>query len=234
MIARLGVDARPAPQVAAPTRHQGLPRDHFGDVACQQANDLSSIAVTEPLIAIATPANRERVVASLVAAFTGDPVLRYLFPDEATYPAYAAAFFGHLFDKRVDKETVWTIADGASVAIWEPPHTDAGPSDAPWATLLPADVLDRVHAYDEAVHKALPAAPYWYLGVLGTHPDHSGRRWGHAVMQAGLRRASADGLPAVLETSNAANVEVYRRAGWETVETVSEPLPTWIMQQKPS
>ncbi|MEU8136484.1 GNAT family N-acetyltransferase [Streptodolium elevatio] len=191
--------------------------------------------MTEPVITVATLANRERIVSSLVAAFTGDPVLRYLFPDETTYPAYAAAFFGHLFDKRVGKGAVWTIADGASVAIWEPPYTDdAPPSDAAWAASLPADVLDRVHAYDEAVHKVLPPAPYWYLGVLGTHPDHAGRRWGHAVMEAGLRRAAADGLPAVLETGTAANVEVYRRAGWEIVDTVSEPLPTWIMRQKPS
>jgi hypothetical protein len=30
-------------------------------------------------------------------------------------------------------------------------------------------------------------SPFWYLGVLGTHPDRAGRRWGHAVMTAGLR-----------------------------------------------
>jgi ribosomal protein S18 acetylase RimI-like enzyme len=81
------------------------------------------------------------------------------------------------------------------------------------------------------VHAALPTTPFWYLGVLGTHPDHTGRRWGHAVMSAGLRRAAADGLPAVLETSNPANVEMYRRAGWEVMRAVTEPLPIWIMQQ---
>jgi hypothetical protein len=50
-------------------------------------------------------------------------------------------------------------------------------------------------------------------------------------MSAGLRRAAADGLPAVLETSNPANVETYRRAGWRVVCTVTEPLPMWVMQQ---
>ena len=95
---------------------------------------------------------------------------------------------------------------------------------------LPADALARVHAYDEAVHAALPAAPYWYLGVLGTHPQNAGRRWGHAVMKAGLLRAAAADLPAILETSNPDNVEVYGRAGWEVVRTFTEPLPTWIMR----
>jgi ribosomal protein S18 acetylase RimI-like enzyme len=186
--------------------------------------------VTTPAITVATPADRVPVVGSLVAAFTKDPVLRHLFPDEGTYPRYAAAFFGHLFDKRVAKRTVWTVAGGASVAIWEPPAKGEDTPQDVLADQLPADVLARVRAYDDAIHAALPAGPYWYLGVLGTHPDHAGRRLGHAVMGEGLRRAAADGLPAVLETSNPANVEVYRRAGWEVVRSVTEPLPTWIMQ----
>lgn len=190
--------------------------------------------MTAPEITAATPDDRGRVVGSLVAAFTEDPVLRYLFPDEATYPRYAAAFFGHLFDKRVHKGTIWTIEGGASVAIWEPPGVHGeGPDDC-LAAQLPADALARVHAYDEAVHAALPAAPYWYLGVLGTHPQHAGRRWGHAVMRAGLLRAAAEGLPAILETSNPGNVEVYGRAGWEVVRAITDPRPTWIMRHAAS
>ncbi|MCW3844544.1 GNAT family N-acetyltransferase [Micromonospora yasonensis] len=187
--------------------------------------------MSTPEITVATRADRPRVVASLVAAFTEDPVLRHLFPDEATYPRYATAFFGHLFDRRVHRRTVWTIEGGASVAIWEPPATGGGLLDDDLAAQLPADALARVRAYEDAVHRALPTAPFWYLGVLGTHPDHAGRRWGHAVMRAGLRRAEADGLPAVLETSNPANVEVYRRAGWQVVGSLSAPLDIWIMRQ---
>ncbi|MFD2077612.1 GNAT family N-acetyltransferase [Actinopolymorpha cephalotaxi] len=197
-------------------------------------------------IAVATPADRDRVIGSLVAAFSGDPVLRYLFPDEDTYPTYAGAFFGDLFDRRVHSRTIWTIG-GASVAMWQPPSIGTGPAD-PLGTAgdesgdqagdnlearLPADVWARVRTYDEAVHVALPTTPFWYLGVLGTHPDSAGRGFGHAVMNAGLRRAAADGLPAVLETSNPANVEMYRRAGWQVTHTVDEPLPIWVMTQLP-
>ncbi|HEX2772838.1 MAG TPA: GNAT family N-acetyltransferase [Micromonosporaceae bacterium] len=200
--------------------------------------------MTAPEITVATPADRGRVIGSLVAAFANDPVLRYLFPDRATYPRYAAAFFGHLFDRRVRQKTIWTVGRGASVAMWDAPAAkDApagmdgpagqdGPSDDTLAAQLPTDALARVNSYGEAVHGALPTTPYWYLGVLGTHPDHAGRRWGHAVMRAGLRRAAEDGLPAILETSNPANVEVYRRAGWEVLLVVTaEPLTVWIMQQ---
>lgn len=174
------------------------------------------------------------MVDSLVAAFVKDPILRHLFPDEATYPRYAATFFGNLFDRRVHRSSIWTIGGGASVAVWEPPaESPAAGHGSPAEARYPADVWARVQGYDEAVHAALPTYPFWYLGVLGTHPDSAGRGWGRAVMRAGLARAAADGLPAILETSNPANVELYRRAGWEVVGSLSEPRPTWIMQQSP-
>lgn len=186
---------------------------------------------------MATPADREPIIESLVAAFPGDPVLRMLFPER--YETYARAFFGRLFDKRVGRGSIWTIGGGASVAVWEPP-ADGTPDDAPGYDMpgydvpdydLPDDVLKRVHEYDEAVHGALPSTPFWYLGVLGTNPSAAGRGWGRRVMRAGLDRAAAEGLPSYLETSNPGNVELYRRAGWEVVEHLTAPLPIWIMKQ---
>jgi len=177
---------------------------------------------------VATRADRDRVVGSLVAAFVRDPVVRHLFPDDVTYPRYAAGFFGALFDKRVDRGTVWTVEGGAAVAMWDGPSAGSEPSRYD----LPDDVLARVDAYDATVHAALPGTPFWYLGVLGTHPDFAGRRWGRAVMAAGLERAAADGLPAVLETSNPGNVALYRRSGWEVVHTVpAGPLTVWVMRR---
>ena len=183
-----------------------------------------------PEITVAGPAERDKVVGSLVAAFADDPVLRYLFPDEQTYPAYAGGFFGFLFDIRVDRGTIWTIDGGAATAMWEAPDADEG-SDADLAAVLPAPVLERVRSYNQEVHQIMPAKPYWYLGVLGTHPASAGRRWGHAVMAVGLKRAADDGLPAVLETATPGNVEMYRRAGWEVVASLDAPVPTWVMQQ---
>lgn len=192
-------------------------------------------------ITVATQDDRDRVLTTLVAAFAADPVLRFLFPDETTYPRYAAAFFGRLFDKRVHRQTIWLVDGASAVAMWDGPHDDGESRAAPTAgsqparpslsELVSADALARVDAYDEAVHSVLPAGRHWYLGVLGTHPDHGGRRLGRAVMAAGLRRAAADGLPAVLETSNPVNVEIYRRSGWRVIRTTRlGPLDIWIMQ----
>lgn len=179
----------------------------------------------------AGPADRERAVASLVAAFVADPVLRHLFPDDADYPRHAGAFFGHLFDRRVAQNTVWTIGHGLSVALWDGPKAADDPAAGPLDD-LPADARARVDAYDAVVHGALPDHPFWYLGVLGTDPAHKGRRWGHALMADGLRRAADEGLPAVLETSNPGNVGVYKRAGFEVFrEVTAGPLQVWVMER---
>ncbi|GAB2572264.1 hypothetical protein Aab01nite_03420 [Paractinoplanes abujensis] len=181
------------------------------------------------MITVARPEDRQAVVDTLVTAFAGDPALRYVFPDDDTYAQYAAVFFGFCFDKRVHQRSIWTIHDGAATAIWEPPDTAHPGGDLTGE--VPDDMLKRLRAYDEAVQAALPPGPFWYLGVLGTHPGFTGRRWAQAVMHAGLDRAEADGLPAVLETSQPANVGFYRRAGWRVVTELTDPLPIWVMRR---
>ncbi|BCJ48253.1 hypothetical protein GCM10010168_26130 [Actinoplanes ianthinogenes] len=185
--------------------------------------------MTTPEIAVATPADRPQIVESLVATFATDPVIRWFFPSDDAYPEQAAAFFGYLFDKRVGLGAVYVAEGGNAVAIWEPPATGAvTPVPAP---SMPADVRERLDAYDRMMHALLPTEPYWYLGVLGTHPDHHGRRLGHAVMAEGLRRAADAGLPAVLETATEGNVRMYERAGWKVIASATDPIPIWVLAQ---
>lgn len=178
-------------------------------------------------VSIATPGDRERVTATVVAAFVADPAFRYFFPDDALYEQNAAAFAGWLFDRRVATGTAWVADAGAAVALWDPPSptlTEAAP------LLLPTADAARLAAYNDKVHDLIPTEPHWYLGVLATHPDHAGRRLGRTVMAAGLARAAEDGLTSVLETTNPDNLELYRRSGWDILDTaVVDGLRVWVM-----
>lgn len=181
-----------------------------------------------PELRSATPADRESVVATVVAAFVADPAFRYFFPDPAAYPVEAAAFAGYLFDKRVRHGTVWVVEDGAAVSMWNPP---SAADHRPAPLDLPAETQARIDTYDAVAATVLPAQskdPHWYLGVLATHPAHAGQRLGRAVMAAGLERAAADGLPAYLETTSARNVALYERSGWTLTGTV--PVGTLVVR----
>lgn len=180
----------------------------------------------------ATPADRESVVATVVAAFAADPAFRFFFPDDDTYPRHAAAFAGYLFDRRVGNGSVWISAGGAVAALWDPPSKAPAPS----ATLdVPADVRERIDRYDEAVDIALPADPHWYLGVLATRPDHAGRGLGRRLMAHGVALAHAEDRPAVLETTNPSNVDLYVRAGWQVHRRIDvDAMPTiWVLVNPP-
>lgn len=184
-------------------------------------------------ITLAAPAMRERVVGTVVAAFENDPAFRFFFDDAGSFQKHAATFARRLFDPRVSRGTVWVIDGGAAVAMWDGPRAPSASPDPepPTAPVLPPDVLARLEKYDTAVHAALPAEPYWYLGLLATHPAYAGRRWGRQLIAAGLQHPIAAGLPAYLETTNPRNVEIYRSAGWEVVAATGvQDLDIWVMR----
>jgi GNAT superfamily N-acetyltransferase len=187
--------------------------------------------MTDDRIRLATPDDREVVVATVVAAFERDPAFRYFFPDDATYAAEAGAFAGHLFDRRVGLGSVWVAGDAHATTLWVPPV--APTVDAPVPTTIPGvtpAAADRLDRYDAAVHPVMPAQPHWYLGIAATHPAHAGRRLARALIEVGRARAAADGVPAVLETTNADNVRLYQEAGWTVVaEALDAPLRTWVL-----
>jgi GNAT superfamily N-acetyltransferase len=140
-------------------------------------------------------------------------------------------------------EVLSASAPQASPAVLSASAPQASPEVAPTPSVtaeaprldLPAAELDRIRAYDAAVEAVLPTYPHWYLGVLATRPDHAGRGLGRRLMAHGVARAHADGLPAVLETMNPSNVDLYVRAGWQVyAETTAADVPrTWVLVNPP-
>jgi GNAT superfamily N-acetyltransferase len=188
-------------------------------------------------VRLATIDDRPQVVATAVAAFVNDPALRHFFPDDR-YAQQASAFFGYLFDKRVELATVWVTEQCEAAAMWSPPantmsaddHDRAAASHAAMETAVGADAARRLRVYNDLVDQHLPGeAEYWYLGVLATHPDHAGRGYGAQVMRAGLDHANG---AAFLETTQPANVGYYERLGWAVNAVVtSHNPPIWILQK---
>ncbi|TMK87668.1 MAG: GNAT family N-acetyltransferase [Actinobacteria bacterium] len=86
--------------------------------------------------------------------------------------------------------------------------------------------LDKAHPDEQ---------PHYYLGILGTDPDHQGKGLGSAAMQPVLDRCDSEGLGAYLESSKEQNVPFYRRHGFEVTGEVRMPggPPLWPMWRDP-
>lgn len=175
----------------------------------------------------ASSADRSRTTEAVVDAFAHDPVVRWFFPDDATYPARATAFFGFLFDVRLEVDGIWITDGGEAAALWSPP----GPAALEWedrgwddvmSAFMPEEVA-RCDQWDAAVAPHHPDTPHWYLGVLATAPAHQGQGLGPAVAQPGIEAAAAVGLPAFLETGVERNVELYERMGFVVTGVIDAP-----------
>jgi GNAT superfamily N-acetyltransferase len=188
----------------------------------------------------ATRADRPQVVRTLTRAFADDPLLRWFFPDDGTWDERASHLFGYFFDSRVEVSRVTVSADVVAAALWSLPR-DAAAADDRWALQvqphLAADELGRLAMFG-TVREALCLDPmFWYLGVLGVHPDWQRRGFGTAVLRPVLVEADAVGIPTWLETATEADVAFYRTLGYGVSGEVDVPdggPHVWAMVRPPA
>lgn len=145
----------------------------------------------------------------------------------------------------------------AGVALWYPPGVKPGAlssSSVVPALLTPGTrvlsllarvggslwrdrrALQRVLAGRTAAAKRAGRGPSWYLAVLGTDPGYRGRGVARQLLERTLERCDTEGLPAWLETTEAATAGMYERFDFETIAAIDGGvlLPgLWIMRREP-
>jgi ribosomal protein S18 acetylase RimI-like enzyme len=82
--------------------------------------------------------------------------------------------------------------------------------------VLRAEVL----AVLEQVGASHPAEPHWYLPAIGVDPRFHGRGYSSALLARSLEVCDRDHGTAYLETTNPANISLYRRFGFEVVGAI--------------
>jgi GNAT superfamily N-acetyltransferase len=179
---------------------------------------------------VATNADRDAVIATIVAAFNDDPLWTWMFPDPHQRAEQHATIFGLYVDSALPKGWVWVTDDRASAAsVWTPPG-EPELSEKAEARLEPflrdalgshaPAVLETIERFEAAIPKA-PA--FYYLSFLGTRPDRRGQGLGMGLLAENIARIDAEGKPAYLESSNPANDSRYERLGFRRSAEFSTP-----------
>jgi GNAT superfamily N-acetyltransferase len=205
--------------------------------------NLHPIGQAEPTMSAvrrAEPRDRERSVASVVAAFAVDPLLRWVWPADDRYLTCAPAFFGLLLDLRLEGGEVWVADDGDAVAMWDPPGGLYGPpAEARWAVVqdgFTATERTRWEAFDTVMKVPDGTPPRLYLGVLATTPARQGQGLGRAVLGPILGAADRAGLATWLETASEANVRFYAGLGFTLAVEADVPgggPHCWLLRRGP-
>jgi ribosomal protein S18 acetylase RimI-like enzyme len=167
--------------------------------------------------------------AVLSASHHNYPAFRVEFPDPRvrrrvllpfqTAAARDVAAYGSLLGAYLDDDLV-------GVALWQPPGRF--PLSALRKARMTPALLRVVLASPRtfplfarsgaALERAFPEEPVWYLQALGIHPNAQRRGVGGALLAAGLAIVDADHVACHLHTSDNANVEYYKRWGFELTQ----------------
>lgn len=168
----------------------------------------------------ATAADLPAAVETLARAFYADPVWGWAFPDPERRLEQHSAVWRVVAESALDYESAWVVGDCAAVALWIPPgKPELGPEAEERVEALIREMLgagaSRVLETFERFDAAHPLdRPHYYLSLLATNPDHSGRGLGMGLLAATLERIDAEGAPAFLESSNPLNTPRYERLGF--------------------
>jgi ribosomal protein S18 acetylase RimI-like enzyme len=181
--------------------------------------------------------DRERVVATIMLAFSTDPMSRWSLPAPAVFlahfPDLVHAFAGTAFDDG----TVYETADYSGAAIWLGPGKEpnqAGLIDVLQKGMSP-DRFEQGSGLFEQMDAFHPREPHWYLPLIGVDPVSQGRGYGARLMDHALRECDRTRLPAYLESSNPANVPFYEAFGFKVMgEIQSGTSPVMYPMLRPA
>lgn len=161
-------------------------------------------------------------------AFEDDPPFAWILPDARTRQARAGRFFGTMVRAEALAYGAVEVASLSGVivggAIWYPPgrwtpgvqlRTLPGVARAFGRLLGPAVALEQ------AMVRAHPRDPHWYLFAIGVDPAHQGRGVAGTLLRSRLARCDQAGEPAYLESTKLTNVPLYQHFGFEP----SGPMP---------
>jgi len=79
---------------------------------------------------------------------------------------------------------------------------------------------------------ALVGKNFWYLSIIGIHPEFQGRGLGLGLMKDVLKKADVLGVPTYLETFAPRNISFYNRIGYQVTGSFHEPITDakyWLM-----
>ena len=117
----------------------------------------------------------------LARAFYDDPVTAWFYPDAARRLRHGRRFFAIRLRQLAGHGLIFTDEERSGAALWAPPghwREDFRQSlrMLPMLPVLLPHIVRSTRAVRE-IERRHPAAPHYYLSVVGTDPEQTGRRY---------------------------------------------------------
>ena len=193
------------------------------------------MAVPEMRIDERSLSRSELTTAAKVAsrAFFDDPFFTFLMPSDQKREGSLTIFFRSVLAHMGPKGRLVTVRSESDeilgVAAW---FTTGGyplsvrvqlaqlPNSLRVVARHPQGLADG-NSYVQAIAKAHPKEPHWYLMLLCADPIVQRRGVGTLLLDEAFAHIDAEGVASHLETQKPDNLAYYRRFGYELRETLS-------------
>ncbi|MEU7174561.1 GNAT family N-acetyltransferase [Micromonospora tulbaghiae] len=183
----------------------------------------------------ATEADAVDLLPVFVEGFLDGPIADWLIEDRDERRIIYQRYFRLMLRQGLANGWVDTTAGLNGAAIWyRRPAAAAGPppgyqDDMAYAT---GRHLARFRLIDAMFEEHRPRIEHIYLAFIAVAPGHQGKGVGTALLAHAHAELDEVGLPAYLEASNADNMRLYKRLGWEASPRLFLPKagpPFWRM-----
>ncbi len=183
------------------------------------------------MFSICRPDDAAQAAEVLTEAFVGDPLMTFLFADEARHGGQVGRMADVTARRGIDHGHGYGWVDGEDllgVATWAPPGKpfyDPADGQRLGDIIVAADpgraAMVGAALAELRVHR--PDEPHFYLQMLGVRASARGRGIGGELLAGTLEHIDRLGSAAHLESSNPRNVSLYRRHGFEVVAELTMP-----------
>ncbi len=184
-------------------------------------------------------------IATASRAFWPDPLFGFFARTCVDEHRALPIFLGAMVRDGADHGEVWVARRAERVvgsATWYPPGALPRPKGRELRIYLACAraLLNGTNRRTglrllDAVERAHPTEPHWYLAVLGVDPSMQGRGLGRALLEPVLDRCDEVLEPAYLETQKPDNLPFYERFGFTVVGEVrvADSPTIWRMWRDP-
>jgi GNAT superfamily N-acetyltransferase len=162
------------------------------------------------------------------------------YPDAERRLRHVRRFFGIRLRQLAVHGLIYTTPERAGAALWAPPgqwreSLRQSLMQLPMLPVLLPRIVPATHAVRE-IERHHPAAPHYYLSVVGTDPEQQGGGVGSALLAPVLALCDETQTGAYLESSKASNLSFYGRLGFAVTKRIELPEgpPLWLMWREPT
>ena len=173
-----------------------------------------------PNILKAPSKDLERVKGVLKLGFASDALIRWIYPDAASYLKCFDTWMEEFSKIAFENNIVYSEENFYGSSLWHPPGVEFDDSVLlSTFEFVPSDRIEVVTRFFEEFKKYHPKDT-WYLSFIAVDPAQQRKGIGSFLLKAALQMIDANGDRAYLEASNEQNKALYERHGFVEIGKV--------------